>query len=103
MQRGSGDVCHMLSAHTAVTLHQRKHSLFGRDMVLTVLRLPPNVTLVNLNHLVLPAQWRRRMQRAHTLADAMRHEPSGLIGDPKHAVELVAADAFLARGHEVRG
>jgi len=32
----------------------------------------------------------------------MRHEPSGLVGHAKRAVELMAADALLAGAHEMR-
>lgn len=33
----------------------------------------------------------------------MSHEPSGLVGDAKHAVELVSAHALLAGAHEMHG
>ena len=38
----------------------------------------------------------------HGLADAVRHEPSGLVGDAEHAVQLVGGHALLARCQQVR-
>lgn len=38
----------------------------------------------------------------HGFADAVSHEPRGLVGDAKRAVELVGADALLGRAHQVR-
>ena len=37
----------------------------------------------------------------HGFADAVRHEPSRLVGDAEHAVQLVGADALLARHEQV--
>jgi hypothetical protein len=39
---------------------------------------------------------------AHRLADAVAHEPSGLVCDFQHAMQLVSRYAFLARGHQVK-
>jgi hypothetical protein len=38
---------------------------------------------------------------AHAFTKAMAHEPSRLIGDAKHPVELMGADTLFARHHEV--
>jgi hypothetical protein len=37
----------------------------------------------------------------HGLADAVRKEPRGLVGDAKHAVQLKRADALLGGGKQV--
>ena len=37
----------------------------------------------------------------HSFADAVRHEPGGLVGHAKHSMELVAGHAFLAGGQEM--
>ena len=42
------------------------------------------------------------MQLAHSFTNTMRHEPSGLVGKPKHPVKLVSGDAFLAGAHQMR-
>src|SRR5208282_4113107 len=41
--------------------------------------------------------------RFHSLADTVRHEPCRFIGNAKHSVKLVAAHAFLAGCHQVKG
>src|SRR6185437_1885393 len=52
--------------------------------------------LVHFDRAASPAE-RKLAALLHRLADAVRHEPRRLEGDPESAVELVGADAFLAR------
>ena len=46
---------------------------------------------------------RDRMFLPHRLPDPVSHEPSGLVRDLQHPMELVRRDALLARGHQVKG
>jgi hypothetical protein len=38
----------------------------------------------------------------HGFSDSVSHEPSRLVGNPKHPVKLVGAYPLLARGHKVK-
>src|SRR5665213_601250 len=57
--------------------------------------------LVGLDGLSFAADLWRTLGRGHGFADTVSHEPRGFVGDPKHAMELVGGNAFLARSHEV--
>lgn len=63
-------------------------------------RLATDEGLIDLDHAATSAEARKRIV-AHRFADAVRHEPRGLEGDTKSAVELVAADALLAGTHQI--
>src|SRR5439155_25559337 len=54
--------------------------------------------LVKFKGLALAAE--RRAVITHSLADAVRQEPSRLVCDPESAVQLVSRDAFLAGTHQ---
>jgi hypothetical protein len=56
---------------------------------------------VDLNNAASAAQGRKAV-RAHGFAQAVRHEPSRLIGDFQNAVKLMAADALLGTAQKVR-
>ena len=56
--------------------------------------------LVDLNGLAFAANG-RELFRAHGLANAMAHEPCGLVGHAKHTAELMAGNALLAAGQEM--
>src|SRR5665213_300881 len=61
------------------------------------------ICFIRFNEFALAAERASLAGRLHRFADAMRHEPSGLVGNPQHPVKLVGADALLRRSHEVRG
>ena len=96
-------------ADPATSLDQREHTLFvnpadGLAVALgavAVLFLPSNVGRVSLDRAA--ASREHTVGAFHGLADAMRHEPSGLVGHAKGALKLLAADAFLAGTHKVHG
>ena len=56
--------------------------------------LRADVGLVDLNRLALTAKRRQARQQLHGGAEAMRHEPGGLILNVENAHELMAADAL---------
>ena len=64
-----------------------------------------NVCFVYLNDLVRAAERATldRMQFAHCLANAHRHEPSRLVCDAEHPVHLMARHALFARREQMRG
>ena len=95
----------VIAANAAAALHQRQNDVLvrrvGEHGVLapTALGVGRGTTvdgLVDLDHAASTTQGRHEPVGAHGLTDAMRHEPCRLDGDPKHAVQLVAADALLA-------
>src|SRR5579883_54 len=59
-----------------------------------------NVGLIRLHDGAGPAHG-LNANNAHSLADAVRHEPGGLESDAQGAMELVAADALLAGAKQV--
>ena len=60
------------------------------------------VGFVGFHDLAFAAQ-RAQAPSAHRLADAVRHEPSGLVTDVQRAVELVGGNALLAGAHQMEG
>ena len=58
--------------------------------------------LIGFHNLASAADRGRILGRGHRLAYAVSHEPCRLVRDPEHPVELVGADAFLGRGHQMR-
>jgi hypothetical protein len=54
-------------------------------------------------HDLVGATQRRQGTVAHRLADAVRHEPRGLVRHAQRPHELVAADPPLAAAQQVRG
>jgi hypothetical protein len=62
------------------------------------------VGFVGFNDLAFAADWIGGAFRfGHGFTDAMRHEPSGLIGDIQSAVELMSGEAFLRRRVDIDG
>lgn len=59
-------------------------------------------SLVHFDRATVAAE-RRVLDGCHGKADTMGHEPSGLVGDAEHTVQLVGRDALLAGRHQVRG
>lgn len=61
-----------------------------------------NERLVDFHDLALAAE-RHELANPHSLAQPVRHEPSRLVGDAQHAVDLVAAHALLAGAEKMSG
>ena len=57
------------------------------------------VSFVGFDRLAFAANGAQRTI-LHGLADAMRHEPRGLVGHAQRAMDLVRADAFLGRAQQ---
>jgi hypothetical protein len=99
----------MVRADLAATLDKRESDLLARaaDVSLLalpsvlILLLPADIGLVCFDRLSRAAH-RRGVDIAHRLTDAVRHEPSRLVRNGQHAVQLVARNAFLAGAHEER-
>src|SRR5678815_5492179 len=62
---------------------------------------PADVGFVRLNDFALTTERPANLRR-HGSADAMAHEPSGLVGDTEHALELKRAHPLLARHDQMR-
>jgi hypothetical protein len=106
----------VLPLHLAAALDQADHRALGRRPGAPTLGVGPAAPL-RRRHEVLPltevgfialddlpdATKRVQASRAHRLADAMAHEPRGLERDAQGPVQLVGADALLARRHQVDG
>ena len=67
---------------------------------LAAVRAP--VGLVHFDDLTVATDARESVL-AHGLADAVRHEPSRLVGHAEHPVKLVGAHALLGSAHQVSG
>src|SRR5665213_121151 len=79
-----------LREHVSAALDKADNlHLVGKAASLYALRLAvrfSNVRFICLNDFALTAKWASiRARWLHALADTMRHEPSGLIGDAQHA------------------
>src|SRR5262245_45549845 len=93
-QRLGSDVRHMMRADFTATLDNREHSFFTHATNVFLVALADvlvalfaaNVGFVKLNCLARTAKRTSRLEIAHTLADAMHHEPSGLVRQAYHAV-----------------
>jgi hypothetical protein len=70
-------------------------------LLLRFFALPPTNVSPTLDHGVRATKRTSASRLAHGLADAVRHEPSGLVGYVKHAVQLMRTHAFLGRGHQM--
>lgn len=103
LERFRGDVRHMERAHVPVTLDQREYLVLVASTPRNLrFALAPVESFVGFDNLARSAE-RRIGLHLERFADAMRHEPRGLVGDPEHPVKLVRADPFLRRAHKVRG
>src|SRR5712692_1985377 len=93
----------------AVTFHQRENlvlmiSAAAATRTATAWHAAFDVApkgFVGLKHFAAAAE--DAAVRLHRLAQAVAHEPGGLVGHAKHAVELVAAHAFLAGSEQRSG
>ena len=57
------------------------------------------IGFADFDNLTLAVDW-GWVRTVHGLADAMAHEPSGLVSDLEHAVKLMSRGALLAPGHQ---
>jgi hypothetical protein len=84
----------------ATTLDQRKDRvLVSRSGLHLATGLAANVSLVGLDDPA--ARTHKARFGSHGVANAVGHEPGRLIGHAKHAMKVVAADAFLRRTQQV--
>src|SRR5205085_6049363 len=87
-QRLGGHVRNVVRTNLAASLNEREYGFLTRaaDVALLalakmlVLLLAAYIGLVKLNGLARAAKRASRAQLAHTFANAMRHEPRGLVG-----------------------
>lgn len=90
-------------ANRTAALDQRKHrALMLRAASGRRALLAPNKRLVSFNHLTFAAQ-RRKLPGAHSLTDAVSHEPRTFVRHAQQAMQLMTAKALLAGGQQERG
>jgi hypothetical protein len=96
-----GDFWNVVRDDTALAFNKRHDGLLRRNLALLIARLAADISLVDLDNLILAAERTVliRTQFAHALANSHRHEPCRLVLDAEHAVQLMGANAFLARCH----
>lgn len=82
-----------------VALEQRAAlAAFAQDRRLSLAQ----IRLIGLHDLAFAAhRLRLGRSRRHRLADAVRHEPSGLVGDAEHPAKLRRRHALLGSCHQV--
>ena len=80
----------------ALTLISRAELTLVRRLASgTVLGLAADIGFIDFDYCIgTAAEWTRGL--VHGFADAVAHEPSGLVGDAEHTVDLMGAHAFLA-------
>jgi hypothetical protein len=100
-QRGSADMRDMEGANRAVALNKRQHGGLGRNLVFAIARLAADVGLVDFDDLVLTAESAGQLAFAHCLANAVHHEPGGLIAAAHHALHLERRHALLAAVEQI--
>jgi len=100
-----GDFRDMARADFAVTVHKGDNGMLLRCGfgLVRVAGLAADIGFVALDNLAGTADRAVIVVWPHGLADTVRHEPGGLVGDAQHAVKLMRADALLGSGHQVRG
>src|ERR1700730_2207117 len=94
----------MEAAHRSAALHETENDILVSPAAVSF-RLAFDLTdecFVRLDGPSRPAH-RRKITRAHGLANAMRHEPCRFVSHLERAVELMRADALLARREQMRG
>ena len=95
------DVCNVEAADIAITLHKGDNRFLGRRLAgSAVLGLASYIGFVGFHNRV------RATQRAlrgvfHRFADAMAHEPSSLVGDTQHALDLLCTHSLLGSAEQV--
>src|SRR5579862_5569816 len=100
------------SSLAALAVHQRYNGPLLARLPLEELAAPrcmrryfvgiAKVGFVRLDNLALASK-RRRIDILHRLSDAVREKPGRAIRDAQLAVQLVRANPFLARGHQMEG
>lgn len=101
LERRAVDARHMPRAHPSVTLYQGHNGFLRRNVVFAVSCFTADVGFVNLDNLVRASKLTTNLcVRAHSLADAMAHEPRRFVGDVQRAMQLVRRDAFLTGAHK---
>ena len=99
---GNADAVHMKATGTSAALDKSQNGILVAPSSL-VLRLVFDATdegFVGLDDLA-SATHRIDSDDAHSLTDAVRHEPRGFESDAQGPVKLVAADALLGRAKQV--
>src|SRR5579863_4890132 len=107
-KRLAADVGNVMRADFALTLNKRMDDLLAHaanvlgvalaDVL--VLLFAADIGRIGFHDLAFAAN-RTNLGRRHGLADAMAHEPRALVCDPKQPVDLMGANALLARYHQV--
>src|ERR1051326_3734973 len=99
---GTASARDLARANATVTLDKRdEFQVFG-TLARTGLARGRKFGFVGFDHKAVAAKGRlRTCHGSHSLADTMGHEPSGLVGNPKHAGELMAGNALLAGAEKV--
>src|SRR4051794_32963065 len=93
----------MVRANLAATLDQRHNGFLRRRVVVSpVLCLAADVSFIGLDELAIAAHTARQFAFAHRLAKPMAHEPCRFETHAERAMQLMAANAFLAAAHEER-
>ena len=100
----------VVRADLAAKLDKRKYGFLANAASALVLALAAMLVLlqstderfVNFNRLAVAAKRDRKVTIPHSLAQAMAHEPRGFVRQLKRPMYLMGADAFLARGQQVR-
>src|SRR5687767_14513291 len=93
----------MERAHASAALDQGHHRTLTAGWIRAALVglpriLAPDETLIRFNDArELGGHW----GLTHGVANAVAHEPLGLVGQREHAVKLMRADALLRRAHQV--
>ena len=103
LQRSCGHVGDVVRTHLAAALDQRHYGLLVRDRscVSAVCSFAADVCFVALNKLAFTAEW-AGINRAHGFANAVRHEPRGLVSHSERAVQLVRRHAFFAAADKAK-
>src|SRR5271166_4589106 len=96
------DFWHMPRADTALALDERDNGfLWSRRFVGTVPSFPADEGFICFNEGALAAQWADRVVILHGLADTMPNEPASFEIDAESPAELVRAESFLRRAHQM--
>jgi hypothetical protein len=97
LQCHGGDFRDVIASDLAATLDESKDGLFRRGcFIRAVLGFAAGEGLIGFDELAFATE-RAEFAFAHGFADAVHHEPCGLVAAAHHAMHLKSAHALLAR------
>jgi len=103
LQGLAGYIRNVKAANAPIALDQRQNRALLRNVIFPITRLAADVGLIDFDDLICAAERAGivNSEVRHSLANAVRQEPSGLQGHAENSAELVSAHSFFGRAQQV--